>query len=243
MPYSTREKVIYGTFGFVVIGFFFLSLPTLIGVWMNYQKTSHIEDVLVCASKPSASCFTGNACLVSGKQRRCPPPEEESGHHHSSSAKVSGRHWNHTCSDSWFCTEPLKLADGSCCNEDDFCYLPDPTKVCRSGECVSSNYSLCKGSCAIDDDCSTYPVPISANVNADITITCNLGTCNTFVYSANPYPDPFSILNTTTSAQRSTAACLDATQLLVGEIGVDDVPYLYIFTWKCSKHNPEVWEP
>ena len=204
------------------------------------------KAILCCPFRPapvcwafSTSCFTGNACLVSQKQKRCPLPDDV----HSHSAKTGTRHWNSTtCSNQWFCTEPVKLADGSCCNEDDFCYLADSTKVCRSGECVSSNYSLCKGACSVDEDCETNPVPISANVNGVITRFCTYGSCITTIDTAYLYPDPFSALDTSSATNRSIAACLEAECVVTGQVGVDELPFQCTYKWICSKHNPEVVE-
>ena len=242
MPYSTREKVIYGTFGFIVIGFFFVGLPILIGTWLNYGKINNIQEVLVCASKPSTSCSTGNACMVSEKQKRCPPPDEEA-HSHSAS-RVSGRHhWNNTCSNQYFCTEPVRLADGSCCDEDDFCYLPDPKKTCQSGECVSKNYSLCKGSCTVDEDCDAHPITLSPNLIGDTGSFCYWGSCITIATVAFNYPNPIDLLDTNTSDTKSTAGCVQGVCSLIGVVGADEFPYECTFKWKCSAHNPQVPDP
>lgn len=242
--YSTRERAIYGTFGFVVLGFFFLSLPTLIGVWLNYGKINNIQEHLVCASKPSDRCATGNACLVSQKQKRCPVSDDDDHHHsHSSGARVGGRHWNRTCSNEWFCTEPIKLADGSCCNEDDFCYLEDSTKTCQSGECVSSNYSLCKGACTVDEDCETHPITLSPNYIGESATVCYWGSCITTATVAYNYPNPKDLLDTNTSDTKSTAGCVSGVCDLIGDVGVDEFPYECTFKWDCSKHNPQVPDP
>lgn len=236
-----QKNISYGTIALCTLGAALLFI--ILGlVASNYSTTQNVKNLLECPGKPSDDCFTGNACLERHKEKRCLADDDDDHHHHTHSQGGSWWHHKKNCN-LYVCSAPRELADGSCCNEEDFCYLPDPKKVCQSGECVSKNYSNCKGSCNINSDCLVYPVPISPNFYGDITTTCYWGTCMTILNAAFMYVNPMDALDANSTYNRSTVACLQGECYLVGDPLVDEFPYQCIYTWKCSAHNQQVVIP
>jgi hypothetical protein len=112
--------------------------------------------------------------------------------------------------ESFVCSNP-PLPSGACCNRNDFCYLPDPTKYCFNGQCISNNQTLCRGFCEVDTDCtvnSSAPIPIYPT--AEPSFFCFHGACLGFVDSLSTVIVPTDLLNLTTQLAVNTSACLES---------------------------------
>lgn len=235
---GTKEKAIYATLGLAVAILILMGVGVG-GIFGTKGTVDKIEELVACG-ETSEKCWTGNACMVTEKRKRCPQEDNSTDSH--SHAQGGNWHKKKNC-DQYYCTEPVQLADGSCCNENDFCYLSDWKKTCQSGMCVSKNYSLCKGSCVDDDSCDEYPIPISPNFVGTRENFCYWGTCITLVNVHHNYPNPLDLLNNAGSTNKSTIACVQGVCDLVGDVLVDEFPFQCTFTWKCSALNPQVVEP
>lgn len=127
----------------------------------------------------------------------------------------------------------VPLANGSCCNRDDFCYTDDPAKACVFGQCKSPNASKCKGYCgnATEFDegvCLDLPLTVDSNINTG----CFFGSCVTITVIVDPVSDPFSLLdiNNNNFNNLNTASCLQA--FCTSNINAGFTACYY--TWTCA---------
>lgn len=108
--------------------------------------------------------------------------------------------------------QSVPLADGSCCNTDDFCYEGDTDKLCSMGVCKPSDYTRCKGYCQDVSECPTLPWIIN---NETISTQCwippdapEFGSCVYLALVGGYVGDPYSLLDLATT--------LDYTNLQIG---------------------------
>jgi hypothetical protein len=100
------------------------------------------------------------------------------------------------------------MADGSCCNRYDSCYLDDPGKKCFNGKCESSDTTLCKGYCTVDADCSPTLVPLKPGLDYETTF-CLYGSCATLIAQDIPVvSSPAAFLLEDTQAELNITSCL-----------------------------------
>jgi len=133
---------------------------------------------------------------------------------------------------SFECTN-VPLANGSCCNQYDFCYYDDPGKTCLFGTCQSSDPTLCKGYCNEPEDC-LVPIPLTVNVDA-IDTDCVFHSCVTIVTVATyPITNPFSLINTSNGnlTALNISGCLMAN--CVSDF-LDDFT-VCLYQWKCGPY-------
>src|SRR5277367_3007517 len=125
----------------------------------------------------------------------------------------------------------VPLANGSCCNDNDFCYRNDPSKVCFYGKCVSPNPTVCKGFCTTAGDCPILPI---VDTDAAIDYDCIYNSCvtTTVIISDNVITYPYNILDNSTLANLNTSSCLSASCYYVS----NSTPAFSVctFTWSCS---------
>lgn len=133
----------------------------------------------------------------------------------------------------------LPLSNGSCCNQNDFCYRDDPEKVCLYGKCQSPDPTKCKGYCTTLDDCTTI-IPLTVDPNAAFYNNfCVFNACGTFVMFNNILiADPYTLIDTRLSSpdrERNTniSACLNV--VCVTQYEAEGATYC-TFTWKCAPY-------
>jgi hypothetical protein len=84
-------------------------------------------------------CFDFDPCHVCTKRQVCSAWSGESDEGaFSPSGDDCGRQYTCDC---------RPVPNGTCCNQQDYCYLDDPNKRCVYGQCVSPNQTLCRGAC------------------------------------------------------------------------------------------------
>ena len=139
-----------------------------------------------------------------------------------------------TCSP-YQCTY-LALANGSCCNHNDFCYYNDPLKTCVYGTCMSPDFTLCKGYCNTDADC----FPITAlNPVVNTTTTCVFHSCLTqFVVQTNVV-SPLSLMNLTVANSSNISSCLSAICVNDFDAGFSTCTY----QWTCAPFRNDAEPP
>jgi hypothetical protein len=168
------------------------SIATLVLLVILLNQGNNLASTLSLLSQcpyveDGEHCFTGNACIaglvtIACQGLACAP---------------------YSC-------EYKPLPDGSCCNFHDFCSLPDPSKKCLAGQCVSANVTLCKGFCTVDADCNgTFGVPLLPGLLFGAAYCIN-NACVTVAQSQIPFVSCLDLLNVTTPVQRSIVACLES---------------------------------
>lgn len=175
-----------------------------------------------CPYQESLACWDGNACHAPFMKRVCPLEAPGSLSHGHTAACAAAN---------YICENPV-YPEGTCCNQNDFCFLDDPNKTCQSGECVSTDPTLCKGYCTIDDDCANSPWPIPLYEAADQTVFCLNGACVYLVY-ARTIVEANDMLNETTQLFRNITACIESSCFVVNVDGEDLILCQYV--WKCSR--------
>jgi hypothetical protein len=205
----------------LIIGCLILAAVELHGL---NQMVNEANEAAECSAVDSPTCFSGNACQPGSLEEMCQsrswPGEEPP--------------WpldQQSCG-SQACVY-RQLPDGSCCPTDE-CYAPDPSKICVSGQCVTANYTLCRGFCLNDAMCnSSYAVPVLPNVEA-LEAVCVNGACLTIAGSFAPFASCEDLLNLTTLKQRQVAACLETYRY---QYDIGDFTYMdtCFFSYICSR--------
>jgi hypothetical protein len=205
----------------VLLGAALLALIIMAGITLH-----EVEEVetSVCPYQESLACWDGNACHAPLMKRICPIVE---GNNQRTSL-------NPACAAANFVCENPAYADGTCCNQNDFCFLNDPNKTCQAGQCVSTDVTLCKGYCLTDDDCTTALIPLYPSITNAFTFCLN-GACFTYVYTDSNVITPNDLLNLTTMGARNISACLESVCFVLN-FGEGDI-LICQFAWKCSQLN------
>lgn len=140
-------------------------------------------------------------------------------------------HHHHHCPPLAACRH-LPVANGTCCNEEDYCYLSDEHKRCVDGRCVSPNLTLCKGYCTDVLNCSANAIPLIVSP-LDVFPQCFFGSCVTTVIVAQTPVDPYALINVTSNDVRRLEGCLDA----VCVFNPNSFDYKCIYVWRCAPFN------
>ena len=210
--------------GGLLIGVIIIAL--LLEGFSSLGELKKLEQLATCGFKESRlSCPITNACQVGLLKKMCNKREDH--HHH--------HHHDHDKCDDYTCVIE-NLADGSCCDRNDFCNLEDPTKTCLGGQCISSNVTNCKGYCTNDTQCSVIPVPFLSFVPLFTGLFCYNNACFTLVGTYAPFNNPTQLLNLTTPQQRDVANCLSGQTVSFPSEG-PSIPGA-VFTWGCSSVSP-----
>jgi len=177
---------------------------------INNNNLNNIQNQL-CIQQQSGRCNDFNPCTIDYIENIC--------------GNISGI--GESCQ-SFQCVN-VPLANGSCCNMDDFCYLNDPNKACVFGSCKSPDPTLCKGYCNINSDCEIIPLNI---ITDNYFTTCEFNSCVTTVLNALAFiPNPMSLLNATDDfTNREIASCLQATCTA----NAFDQDSICIYTYTCA---------
>jgi hypothetical protein len=214
--------------------FFVLCAITTIGLLANLTHEAEEAENAICTRSQDLSCWRGNACQTMTMSPICPNQLD--------GRTPGGGSFNASngCSNPIYeCDTPKQLPDGACCNQNDFCYLDDPTKQCLSGQCISTNDALCRGVCEVDSDCidSDTPFPFYPTVEADTF--CAGGACFAYVFSPNTMSSPEDALNQTTLLARNVTACLEMACFIFTE--QNDCALLSFqvcqYVWACSRYT------
>lgn len=132
------------------------------------------------------------------------------------------------------CThEPV--SNGTCCSQQDTCYLEDPNKFCLYGTCVSANPYLCKGYCNSSDYTpgSCITIPTVSEVSLQTGSTCVFNSCVTQIAVIFvDVTDPFALLDVHTGNLTN----LNITSCLNAECTYDNLNDFSVctYTFKCA---------
>lgn len=129
----------------------------------------------------------------------------------------------------FLCKPPVAMANGSCCNQNDFCYTDDPNKRCVFGTCMSPDPTKCKGFCNDASDC-LVPVPINPEIGLTVQ-DCIQNSCVTVVGPLISGNDPFAIVESDTLLDLNISHCLTASCVA---FYVEGPPYLCFYYWTCA---------
>ena len=221
--------------GLVTIGGIGLVIGVIIIILLgsgfkDLERLKALEKLAVCPYKESTlSCPVTSACQVGLVKKMCQEREKGRHHHH------GHHHHHHKDCDQFICVVE-NLADGSCCDRNDFCSVSNPLKTCQLGQCVSPNATDCKGYCTVLDNCSAIPLPFLSFAPQDLEQFCFGGVCYTLIGTVYPFDTPQEMFNLTTAAQREVANC--QTGQLVPDLFGDEA-YGAIFVWSCSMTSPD----
>jgi len=205
----------------VLFGMGLIAIIIMQGVTLH--EVEEVEDA-TCPYSESSGCWDGNACHAPLKKLICPIVEGTA----SRSATTACTAANYVC-------ENPVYPDGTCCNANDFCFLPDPNKTCQQGQCVSADPTLCKGYCLVDEDCTSSSWAFPIYESAATTTFCLNGACFAYVYAFNAI-SPNDLLNRTTLAARNISACLETSCFISNVPDMGDVQICQ-FAWLCSQLN------
>jgi hypothetical protein len=206
-----------------------LGVGTFITVVWTAVQTNNIAITEV-PYKESLDCWTGNACLAPLKTRLNPDLP-------GMPAPAPGA----TCDtpDRVCVTPPPVYPDGTCCNQNDFCYQADPNKICIRGQCVSGDPTLCRGFCEIDSDCTGSATPFPIYPTAEADAFCLNGACVALVSANPPVVSPNDLLNLSTMLAFNTSACLESSCFVFasGTGGTTTSTQICQYSWACSQLN------
>jgi hypothetical protein len=202
-----------------------LALLALIGIFtitgLTLHEVEEIEDS-TCDYEESIACWDGNGCHASLRRRIC----REEG---TAALTSTG-----TCTSANYVCENPTYPDGTCCNQNDFCFLDDPNKTCQQGQCVSTDPTLCKGFCTVDADCTDSAFPFPIYPTASSTTFCLNGACFAYVYAFSPVISPNDLLNRTTLAARNISSCIESSCFV---FDIDGDIQVCQYAWTCSQLN------
>ena len=130
------------------------------------------------------------------------------------------------------------LSEGSCCNDDDYCYRDDPLKTCTDGVCRSLDSTLCKGWCQDDSDCCnpagpTCPFPLFPALYhgaESLRQMCVFHSCVTFFQVDEPIPDPMNLFQVNTYEEIQMQSCYEA---ICQPDFINPLPAC-LYQWKCA---------
>ena len=121
----------------------------------------------------------------------------------------------------------IELANGTCCDQADFCYYPDPAKACVFGSCRSPDPTLCKGYCVSDSDC----IPITAvTPEVSVTTSCVYQSCLTQFVIEGQVVDPLLLIDLTVANSSNISSCMDAICVNQFFFGLSTCTY----QWNCA---------
>lgn len=167
------------------------------GVWSTWSMVSTLSNAPPCPVEDEA-CSDFDPCHVCVKRTLCAPP--------------AGGQPVEECGRDFYC-DCRPVPNGTCCNEQDYCYLPDPEKRCVYGTCVSPNQTLCRGACpyntGTDTPCNaTIPILQFGGEYPATETFCVLASCVTLFTVNGQWAQCDSFLDRTSSnVSRATAAC------------------------------------
>ena len=210
-------------------GLIFLALIILIlaaaimGVVIHMNKQANTIEQALCidcmAASANAVCNDFNPCTIDVVHPiMCPTPE----------------HKTTTCA-SYSCTH-INMSDGSCCNQQDFCYTNDPLKTCNNGICSSPDPTKCKGYCVSVLDCTEAPIdPEISSEGECLNVVCMYSSCVTQLCLTEPLADPMSVFNQTSLALMNESSCYEAVCVTDYFINITYCQY----QWKCAPFSGE----
>lgn len=190
----------------------------LLFIWLwwfisAYNASKHTVDLL-CPLEQSTLCDDRQPCTIDYIQTAC-------GNGSTTGGGVG-------CN-SYQCIN-VPLANGSCCNEADYCYLPDPAKACVFGKCKSPNITSCKGWCnGTADFCPEIP---TITDGSNTQTRCIFNSCVTQIVTLIPVANADDLLdiNTGNKTNLNIASCLDSS-CVIDEL--NDV-YICYYQWNCA---------
>lgn len=120
------------------------------------------------------------------------------------------------------------MAEGSCCNREDYCYTYDHHKRCHQGICKSRDVTKCKGYCVSSEDCPVLPLVINGS---DISAFCFYGSCVTIAFVLYNPGDPNLLLNQSAYPPiGKLEACLASSCVWLPDNGY----YSCTYVWRCA---------
>jgi hypothetical protein len=179
----------------------------------------------------SINCTDGNPCTT---DRRIAIP--------TTGCSGSGVTINDTCIQ--YACEHIPLADGACCNMNDFCYYDDPNKKCMLGNCITDP-TLCKGYCVEEGSgpesiCNDLPFITSDNM-LSVAARCLNHSCVYTVIVEMYIADPYSLLavDPTNLTDFNITSCLLASctyGYIDDYVGPDNYNFysMCTFTYTCA---------
>lgn len=139
----------------------------------------------------------------------------------------------------------VPVSNGSCCDQQDYCFLPNPNKACVYGTCLSPEPTECRGWCNTTEEGSANDcpdIPLTPTSNGAAITTCTFNSCTYIVIiSFVIISDPLSMIDT----QTGNLTNLNISHCLVGYCTWDDVNQFSVCTynWACAPYTPLVPEP
>lgn len=185
--------------------------------WAIKSNINQSND-LICPQYESILCFDADPCTLDLISDIC--------------GNVTNNGGGSSCTSKQCKNVPL--ADGACCNAQDYCYYPDDTKTCIDGTCRSSNASLCKGFCN-GTNATCPPLPLTINPNNTIT-ECIFNSCTTISLITAPVVNPYELIDTSNGniTNLNIESCLTAT--CVRDTNFDPVASVCFFNWACAPY-------
>ena len=217
---SIKSSTLIG-WGVVVLIFAILWMAFVIHVNHEVDEIVTWKTPLSTRGEVSIDCWDGNACSVDIKTRISCPSQIPN-----------------TACDSYECSH-IQLADGSECNQNDFCYADDPLKTCVDGTCRSPNASLCLGYCddnipccdLLDPSC-VFPYKLNLLNPGEVYHYCAYNSCVTLVISDVPIPDPANLFVNANIGDLNQSACIES--VCTTDFFNDITACLY--QWACAPY-------
>lgn len=196
----------------------------IIGFVFHISKDVHQIKQKSCSDTESSLCYRGNPCeLALITYIGCDDC-------------LTCRAPGSTC-DKFKC-EYYPLANGSCCNKNDYCYTDDPNKACVFGDCKSTDITKCKGYCNSTDYDENYPcpqIPLVLSGGEEVVSFCLYNSCVTQVVLEAVYLDnPFDLIDTTNTSNLTGS---NMKNCLLGSCEFTEFGSVCVFTWKCAPYN------
>jgi hypothetical protein len=202
-------------------------LLVLIPFLLNVMKTTDTVQSTVCPVNTGAislDCSDGDPCTMDVKTLL--PTTECSGSQVSTQSCVQ------------YACQHIKMANGSCCNSNDFCYTDDPNKKCVLGECITDPL-LCKGYCTNhSSQCPELPF-IVQDYYTSVSTACYSHACVYTVTVEMYIADPYSLLydDPLDMTYFNISSCLVAScdyRFLTGLIEGNRQLSICTFGWSCA---------
>lgn len=205
----------------VVLIFAILWMAFVIHVNHEVDEIVNLKTSELTYGEVSLDCSDQNSCTIDIKTRiSCPSQIPD------------------VACDSYGCSH-IPLADGSECNQNDFCYADDPSKTCVEGTCRSRNSSLCLGFCddnipccdLLDPSC-VFPYKLNLLNPGEVYHYCAYNSCVTLVISDVPIAEPMNLFVNANLGDLNQSACIEA---VCTTDFFDDITAC-LYQWECAPY-------